>query len=80
MKLTKELWGKTPDGKEIFKWTLMNEGGAFVVLTNVGAAVVSIGMPDREGKITDVVIGYPDPLSYFADGPCAGKIAGRVAV
>ena len=79
MKLTKEFWGKTPDGKEIFKWTLMNKSGAFVVLSNVGAAVVSIGVPDREGKIADVVIGYPDPMSYFSDGPCAGKIPGRVA-
>ena len=79
MKLTKEFWGTSPDGKEIFKWTLMNEGGAFVVLSNVGAAVVSIAVPDREGKIADVVIGYPDPLSYFADGPCAGKIPGRCA-
>lgn len=79
MKPIKELWGTAPDGKEIFKWTLKNESGACVVLSNIGAAVVSICVPDRDGKIADVVIGYPDPLSYFSDGPCAGKIPGRVA-
>ena len=79
MKLTKELWGKTPDGKEIFKWTLKNESGAYVELCNIGAAIVSLGVPDKDGKIDDVTIGYPDAMSYFSDGPTAGKIPGRVA-
>lgn len=57
MKLTKELWGKTPDGKEIFKWTLKNESGAYVELCNIGAAIVSVGVPDKDGKIDDVAIG-----------------------
>ena len=37
MKITKELWGKGPDGKEIFLYTLQNESGAFVRLSSVGA-------------------------------------------
>ena len=79
MQTIKELWGKTPDGKEIYKWTVTNRSGASVVLSNVGAAIVSINVPDRDGKLADVVMGYPDPLSYIGDGPCAGKIPGRVA-
>ena len=79
MKITRELWGKTPDGKEISLYTLVNAGGAFVRLCDVGAGIVSIGVPDREGKIADVVLGYGDPLDYFADGPCAGKVPGRYA-
>ena len=77
--ITKELWGVSPDGKEIFLYTLKNASGAYVKLCSVGAAIVSIVVPDRNGVLADVVIGYPEPLSYFADGPCSGKIPGRYA-
>lgn len=79
MEIKKELWGKAPCGKEIELYTLTNAGGAWVKLSSVGAGIVGIGVPDRDGKIADVVLGYPDPLSYFGDGPCAGKIPGRYA-
>ena len=79
MEIKKELWGKTPDGKEIFRYTLTNSKGASVVLGSVGAAIVSINVPDRDGKLADVVIGYPNAMDYFADGPCSGKIPGRYA-
>ena len=79
MKIDKELWGKTPAGEEILLYTLKNESGAFVRLASVGAAIVSIVVPDKDGKLADVVLGYPDPMSYFADSPCAGKCPGRFA-
>lgn len=79
MDIKKELWGTTACGKEIFRYTITNASGASVVLGSVGAAIVGINVPDMEGKMADVVIGYDDPLSYFADGPCAGKIPGRFA-
>ena len=41
MELTKELWGKTSCGKEIYLYTLKNESGAYVQLSNIGAGVVS---------------------------------------
>ena len=74
MKIDKELWGKTPDGKEIILYTLTNRSKAFVRLSSVGAGIVSIGVPDRDGKLADVVLGYAKPEDYFGDGPCAGKI------
>ena len=79
MTITKELWGTVPDGKEIFRYTMTNKSGASVQLGSVGAAIVSICVPDRDGKLADVVIGYPNALDYFADGPCSGKIPGRYA-
>ena len=79
MKLTKELWGKTACGKEIYLYTLANEKGAYVQLSNVGAGIVSAVVPDRDGNLADVVLGYPVPESYFGDGPCMGKIPGRYA-
>jgi aldose 1-epimerase len=79
MKIDKELWGKTPDGKEIFLYTLTNRSKAFVRLSSVGAGIVSIGVPDRDGKLADVVLGYAKSEDYFGDGPCAGKVPGRFA-
>ena len=79
MKLTKELWGKSTCGKEIYLYTLTNENGAYVQLSSVGAGIVSIAVPDKDGKLADVVLGYPEAASYFGDGPCAGKVPGRYA-
>ena len=79
MKLNKEFWGTSPCGKEIYLYTLTNEKGAYVQLSSVGAGVVSVVVPDKDGNLADVVIGYPEAASYFADGPCAGKIPGRYA-
>ena len=79
MQLTKELWGRSACGKEIFLYTLKNATGAYVQLSNVGAGLVAAVVPDKDGNMADVVLGYPDPMSYFGDGPCAGKVPGRYA-
>ena len=79
MSVKRKIWGKTADGKAIFRYTLTNAKGSSVVLSNIGAGIVSINVPDRNGKLGDVVIGYGKPENYFADGPCAGKCPGRYA-
>ena len=79
MDIEKELWGKSPCGKEIWRYTLKNSSGAYVQLSSVGAGIVAVAVPDRDGRLSDVVLGYKDPLSYFDDGPCAGKVPGRYA-
>lgn len=79
MEITKEIWGTSPCGKEILLYTIRNAKGAFVQLSSVGAGIVAIAVPDRDGNLRDVVLGYPDPKDYFGDGPCAGKVPGRFA-
>lgn len=79
MELNKELWGKSACGKEIYLYTIKNQSGAYVQLSSVGAGIVSVVVPDKEGALADVVLGYPEAKSYFADGPCAGKVPGRYA-
>ncbi len=79
MAINKELWGTAPDGKEIFLYTLKNASGAYVQLCSIGAGIVSIVVPDKNGKLGDVALGYKDAKSYFGDGPFAGKIPGRYA-
>ena len=64
---------------EIQLLTIVNASGASVVLTNVGAGIVAVNVPDRNGNLDDVALGYADPVDYIGDGPCAGKIPGRYA-
>ncbi|MDD2294080.1 MAG: galactose mutarotase [Bacteroidales bacterium] len=71
--------GLTPDGKQVILFTLTNKSGAKVVLSNIGAGIVSVIVPDRNGNMADVALGYKDMLSYINDGPCMGKIPGRYA-
>lgn len=59
--------------------TLTNAGGAKVVLSSLGAGIVGVEVPDKNGTMADVVLGYADPTDYFYDGPCAGKVPGRYA-
>jgi len=79
MKITKTLWATAKDGAQILKYRMTNSVGAYVELGSIGAAILSIVVPDRDGKMADVVIGYEDPLSYIGDGPCCGKTPGRFA-
>ncbi len=59
--------------------TLNNKSGAWVVLSSLGAGIVSVNVPDARGNVADVVLGYENPADFMADGPCAGKIPGRYA-
>ncbi len=79
MSIDKELWGESASGKEIFKYTLRNSSGAYAQVSSLGAGIVAISVPDRNGVLTDVVLGYPKASDYFNDGPCAGKVPGRYA-
>ncbi len=64
---------------DIKTYTLTNRHGASVRLSSLGAGILSIVVPDKDGKPDDVVIGYGNPEDYLADGPCAGKCPGRYA-
>lgn len=74
-----KIWGKGPDGKDIYKYKLTAGDGAYVELSSLGAAIVSVCVPDKDGALGDVVLGYDKAEDYLADGPCAGKCPGRFA-
>lgn len=56
-----------------------NKSGAYVILSSYGAGVIEVGVPDRNGNISNVALRYADPASYIYDGPNMGKIPGRYA-
>jgi aldose 1-epimerase len=74
-----ESFGKLPDGREAHLYTLQNPSGMTVRLTDFGASVVSVMVPDRNGKIADVVLGY-DSVGGYANGSVFfGGVVGRYA-
>ena len=52
-------FSKQIDGKETALYTLCNKVGAELAITNYGAKIVSLMVPDKNGKMTDVVISVP---------------------
>ena len=73
------------NGKEVKLYTLKNANGMEVCITNYGGRVVSLMVPDKQGKLTDVVLGY-DNLRQYADtvnspsdfGSTVGRYANRI--
>ena len=79
MSIKKELFGKTPDGREVDLYTLTNSGLLRARITNYGAILVSLEVPDREGKVVDVTLGYDTLDGYIEDDPYFGATVGRYA-
>ena len=73
MEIEQQIWGATSEGEAVVLYTLRNAAGAEVRLCNVGAAVVSILVPDRDGHLADVALGYKDSAVISAIRPCAAK-------
>ena len=67
------------DPEAIKLFSIVNADGSEVILSNLGAGIVSIVVPDRNGRLDDVVLGYRNPADYDTDGPCMGKVPGRYA-
>ena len=67
------------NAEDIKLFSIVNADGSEVILSNLGACIVSVVVPDRDGKLADVVLGYHNPEDYDADGPCMGKVPGRYA-
>lgn len=66
-------------GKEVFLFTLKNASGMETVITNFGGIIVSLKVPDRQGVIDDVTLGFDSLQSYVDKHPYFGAIVGRYA-
>jgi aldose 1-epimerase len=73
-------FGKTPDGKDVDIYTLKSKGGAEARVISYGGIVVSLKVPDREGRLADVVLGFNDMEGYEGAGSTYfGALIGRYA-
>ncbi len=56
--ITEQAWGFLPSGETISLYTLRNEKGVEATISNFGGRIVTLKVPDRDGKFADVVLGY----------------------
>ena len=70
------LFGKAPTGEEVHAYTLAGDG-IEVEIINYGGFITSLKVPDRNGKMADVVLGYDDLDGYLHDKAHFGGIIGR---
>ncbi|HKU74059.1 MAG TPA: aldose epimerase family protein, partial [Pyrinomonadaceae bacterium] len=75
--ITKQSFGKTDAGENVDIYTLRNAHGVEARITNYGGIVVSLKVPDRNGKFDDVVLGFNDLDNYLKPGPYFGALIGR---
>ena len=79
MAVTISSFGKYPDGREISLYTMENGNGMRVSVANIGAALVRVEVPDREGRLADVVLGFDRAEDYLENGCFFGVVIGPSA-
>ena len=77
--ITKTAFGSVPDGTAVELYTLTNAKGSVCKIMTYGAVVTELHVPDRAGKLGDVVLGFDNLPQYLKESPCFGAIVGRFA-
>ncbi len=71
-------WGKV-DGKPVQLYTLTNKNGLSMKVSNYGTIITELQVPDRNGKLDDIVLGYDNVDDYVKATPYFGATVGRIA-
>jgi len=80
MNVEVQSWGATAAGDPVQLFTIVNTGGVVVKITDFGATVTELWVPDRNGKVEDIVLGFDGVAGYEStDNQYFGCIAGRCA-
>jgi aldose 1-epimerase len=79
MSAKKESFGQTPEGREADLYTLTNSNGLRARITNYGAILVSLEVPDRDGNLADITLGFDSLEGYLGEHPYFGAVVGRYA-
>lgn len=74
----KRPFGVLPSGKQATLYTIKNQNITAAV-TDFGATLVRLLVPDKQGQRADVVLGYDSACCYAADNSCMGAVVGRNA-
>jgi len=79
--VTTSDFGQTADGTKVQLYTLTNATGMVAKIMTYGGIVTELHVPDKDGKMADVVLGFNDLKGYLSDPPPPyfGAITGRVA-
>ena len=79
MSAEKEFFGQTPDSKQVDLYTLTNMNGLTAKITNYGAILVSLEVPDRDGNVADITLGFDNLNDYIERNAFFGATVGRYA-
>ena len=77
MSVSVREFGELSTGEEISIYRLENKSGAYAEITQYGAILVKLCVPDKNGVLTDVVLGYDDLKEYETNGCFFGAVIGR---
>jgi aldose 1-epimerase len=75
--VSREPFGKLADGRAVERFTLTNAHGMEVQAITYGGIITSLKVPDRAGKMADVVLGFDSLDGYLTNAPFFGAIIGR---
>ena len=78
MKIEKEVFGEL-NGEKVYSFTLENRNGMKVSCITLGCIITDVIVPDKNGKLENVVLGFDNVESYIKDSPYFGAVCGRVA-
>ncbi len=79
MAITTKNFGTAPDGTAVSLYTIKNDNGFAAAVTDFGAILVSLFVPDKDGQVTDVVLGFDSVEGYFKNGSFFGATIGPSA-
>jgi aldose 1-epimerase len=79
MDLQQLPYGKTGDDQQVDQFIIANNKGITAQITNYGGILVGLQMPDRNGRIDNICLGFDDLEGYLQDHPFFGTIVGRFA-
>ena len=77
--VTQSVFGKLPSGKTAHLYTLTNARGCVARISNYGAIITELHVPDRNGRLGDVVLGFDNLKQYLTNDYYLGATCGRVA-
>ena len=79
MKIESKSFGQMPDGADVKIFMLSNRKGMVAKVTEYGAILTEVWVPDRAGQLTNVVLGFDNLGQYLKGHPFFGATTGRVA-
>ena len=79
LNVSQKPFGQMPDGQKVTLYELTNENGLSAGVIDYGAILVSLHVPDRDGKMADIVLGFDNLDSYLKRNPLFGATVGRYA-
>ncbi|MCP5382802.1 MAG: galactose mutarotase [Kordiimonadaceae bacterium] len=78
-RISVKQFGVLDDGRSVQVYTLKNSTGSSIDILDLGGIITAINVPDREGHLADIALGFDNAKQYLTDSPYMGALVGRYA-